>query len=816
MRNLSLAETAVINCTAGFASHVRVLVQRGATWTDLFTLLPGDYLLGVSWSDSTEAPVGEATVSVVRNGPDGTRLSLAPMVVGSFLNTVDGAYVPLLREGAYFRVEVATVPLDTLRADVPADAWREVWRGRVDEVDAGGDELRLVGRDLGGLLQDTWIEVERNYGSTAGTPVQTVIQSILNDNGMGSFGLYTPLNPLSVRGPYVQEREPLLDAVRSLAEQIGWDVRMRWRQDASAFALTLWSPNRLTDTPVATFGPTNVLELGELKRSLEHVRNVVEVVYSDKLETDSTGTKKRKTVTATNPTSVALYGRRWMQVAEGASSLIDTTAEAQRLADAAIADLSESALSLSLTLPGIHWYLEAADLVQVLPDGVHFDTSQRLGVLSVEHECASSGEARTKLQLQGRPSTSRAVWAEKDARPGVAESAPFTGPPAPAGLVVTSVAAGFALSWAPATTGASWDSFELHVSSTSGFTPSQSTFKATARTTRFEVADLIPGRPYFARVVPRDAKGNQGPASAQVSLTAGQVGPNIFQPAVSLTSETPNPGFEANNIPGAPPDAWLMETGAWGVDAMLETTTVYSGTKAVRFAKTGAAARLASQSFAVNSNDILVASAYVAIEPPAIPGRDTVLFLEWYDRFGTYISSTIVATQSALIGNFTTMTGSARAPSTTSFARVTVGKLNAVDSQSAPYYAILDSCRVIILPAEPGWTPMFGLYGTGYDSYSDVDSNFGQPMYSREHSGRVYLRGALRYAGTGTLGATLLTLPPAIRPTKAKAFTVETGTFSSTSAGRLVIQPTGVVQLPRGATTFISLDGISYQLFDDL
>lgn len=814
MRTLSPAEVAVLTCPAGAATHLRVLVQRGATWVDLSTLLPGDYLLGVSWSDSIEAPVSDATVTVARNGPGGQRLSLSPLVVSSFLNTVDGTFQPLLREGAYFRVEVATVPLDTRRVDVQEGAWREAWRGRIDEVDAGGDELRVTGRDLGGLLQDTWAEVERQYGSTAGTPVQSVIQSLLDDNGLAAFGLYTPVDPSSVRGPYVQQREPLLDAVRALAEQIGWDVRMRWREDAGAFALTLWSPDRLMDTPVATFGPDNVLELGELKRSLEHIRNVVEVVYSDKAELDVTGAKKRKTVTSTNPASVALYGRRWMQVAEGASSLIDTQAEAQRLADAAIADLSESALSLSLTLPGIHWYLQTADLVQVLPDGVHFDSPQRLAIVSVDFECASSGEARTQLKLQGRPCTSRTEWLERDARPGIAPSATFTGPPAPSGLVVSPVLAGFALSWTPAATGATWDSYELHVSGTAGFTPSQATFKAVSRATRFEVADLIPGRAYYARVVPRDTSGNQGPYSAEVALTAGQVGPTIFQPSVSLTSETPNPGFEANNIPGAPPDTWSMETGVWNIDASLESSTVYSGTKALRFAKTAVAARIASQFFAVSGKDSLVVSAYVYIEPPEITGRETVLYLEWYDRFGAYITSTLVATQSAVsLGVWNSMVGSARSPAGTSFARVVVGKRYALAS-GVPYYAILDSCRVTLLPDEPGWIPFFGLYGDGYASYSAVDNRYSQPLYRKEHSGLVRLQGAMRYAGTGTPGATLFTLPPEVATKAQRTFTVETGTFSTTSAGSVTLYTNGVVELRRGSTSFISLDGISYPTYD--
>ncbi|MCY1043342.1 fibronectin type III domain-containing protein [Corallococcus sp. bb12-1] len=799
MRTLSPAESAALSCRAGFASHVRVLVLRGATWTDLSTLLPGDYLLGASWSDSIDAPVSTASVSVVRNGPDGKRLALAPMVVASLFNTVDAAYQPLLREGAYFRVELATVPLDTRRAAVPSGTWREVWRGRIDEVDAGGDELRLSGRDLGGLLQDTWAEVERTYGSTAGTPVQAVIQSILNDNGMSSFGLYTPVDPLSVRGPYVQEREPLLDAVTFLAEQIGWDLRMRWREDVGAFALTLGSPNRTTDVPVATFGPDNVQEFSELKRSLEHVRNVVEVVYSDKADKDATGAKKRKTVTATHAASIALYGRRWMQVAEAASSLIDTEVEATRLAAAALADLSESALSLSLTLPGVHWYLEAADLVEVLPDGVHFDTPQRIAVVSAEHECASSGEARTKLQLQGRPSTSRAVWAEKDARPGVAASAPFTGPPAPSGLTVTNTVNGFSLAWMPADTGPSWDSYELHVSSTASFIPSQATYRENSRTTSFNVANLVAGRAYYARVIPRDKKGNAGPASAEVTLAPRYVAPAMLQPTVTYAERPLNADFEALSNPALPPDGWGISPGTWGVDATDEASNVYSGIRAVRLAPTLVATKIGSQRFSVRAGDLLFPSALVRGGPEAFNSSYySVLLLAWLDGNFNLVSITEVdRLQFAFNWQELGRGANAVAPSGARYCQLYIGKLNAL-----AYTLYVDSARVEVQSRPQDYQgavliPTSGWVSTGFPR--------GNPKYYKNSSGDVVLAGSIK---NGSFGSAAFTLPAGYRSLDELHLPV----VSNTGFGRLHITADGNVTPMSGSTTEFSLDGVRFRV----
>lgn len=797
MRTLSPAEVAAVTCPAGFASHLRVLVQRGATWTDLSTLLPGDYLLGVSWSDSIEAPVSDATITVARNGPDGMRLSLSPLVVSSFLNTSeDGTFQPLLREGAYFRVEVATVPVDTRRAEVPAGTWREAWRGRIDEVDAGGDELRITGRDLGGLLQDTWAEVERQYGSTAGTPVQSVIQSLLNDNGLSAFGLYTPVDPLSVRGPYIQRREPLMDAMRTLVEQIGWDVRMRWREDAGAFALTFWSPDRLTDTPVATFGPDNVLELGELKRSLEHIRNVVEVVYSDKNDKDATGAKKRKTVTATNPSSVALYGRRWMQVAEGASSLIDTQAEAQRLADAAIADLSESALRLSLTLPGIHWYLQAGDLVQVLPDGVHFDSPQRLGIVSADFE-GTSGEARTKLELQGRPSTSRTEWMERDARPGIAPSATFTGPAAPSGLVVTNTVNGFSLMWTPAADGAAWDSYELHVSSSPSFVPSQATFRANSRATRFEVADLVAGRAYYARVIPRDVKGNAGPPSTEVTLEPRYVAPSMLLPTVTYAALPTNSDFEAQSDFNLAPDGWALSPGTWNVDGFAESSTVLSGVRAVRLAPTALATKLGSQRFTVRPGDLYFASALMRGGPEGVGANyQGLLWIAWLDgNFDLLSISEVDRLQAGAGWQELGRGASVTAPGGARYGQLYVGKANAL-----AYTLYVDSTRVIPQPRPPDYEHATLIGSSGWVGVGAPRN----PNYYKNSAGDVVLGGAMR---NGTFGVAAFVLPPGYRPLNEQRLLVDSGSLF----GRVRITSDGAVTPISGSTTEFNLDGVRFR-----
>lgn len=140
------------------------------------------------------------------------------------------------------------------------------------------------------------------------------------------------------------------------------------------YALTLYAPDRLQTLEDWSFGPDEYGDLESVTRQLVDIRTDVEVVYSDSRDLDASGTAKRKKVTASNPSARAQVGRRWMQLAEGASSNIDTEAEAQRLADAAVADLSVSPLTVAMMVDP-HPGLELGDVVRVLPDGVRLDTA---------------------------------------------------------------------------------------------------------------------------------------------------------------------------------------------------------------------------------------------------------------------------------------------------------------------------------------------------------------------------------------------------------------------------------------------------------
>ncbi|RJS19578.1 hypothetical protein DRW03_21335 [Corallococcus sp. H22C18031201] len=798
MRTLTLQDRAALECAAGFTSHLRVRVLRGAEWVDLSTMLGGDMVMGAKWSTNLDAQVAQATLSIARNGPGGRGLSLAPLVTGSALNAAG----PLLRVGAWVVVEVATVPLGTPRSSpMVLASWREVFRGRVDSLDVGAEEINATCLDAAGVIQDTFIEAEREYGSDAGTPVQTIMQAILNDWGLGVLpgqfgaGLYVPVDPLSMRGKYIQKTGPVLDALRELAGQIGWDVRYRWRADTNAWALTLWSPDRFATAPVWRYGPAQYVELSSVAQSLADIRTDVEVVYSDKADKDSTGLAKRKKAYAENLTARALYGRRWMQVAEASTSNINTAPEAQRLADAAVADLSRAALQVTMRLQGVHWHLEASDLVAVGANGVHFDADQFLGVTSIECECGSNGEARTTVQLRGAPSTSIMQWMQREAAPGCAPSAPFTGPSAPVGLVPTPTVNGFALTFQASATGAAWDSYELHVSQSSGFAPSSGTFKQSSRTTRFEVADLLPGTNYYARVVGRDRAGNLGAASGEVALAPRYIEPRMLQPYVSIASLPLNPDFEAANVSGAPPDGWTMRTGSWGSSATL-TGDSYTGQRALLLANGGTA--LCAQPIAVRPGTRYS----IDLWGKGSDALSTLLIdFEWLDGNQAVLDISTVVSASGKT-TFARFSGLAAGPASTRYMRI-VARLPA--STGARTFT-LDSCvfaSVDSIEESPrtATTAEYLMGGTGWQNAAALPP----VQFSRASTGQVLLSGSM---SSGAVGAALRLPDPAYYPARDVTFV----TYSLGGTATVKVDTLGFLNVVAfTSNTRVCLDGVVYR-----
>lgn len=796
MRTLTSQEMETLSSPSR-GTWLRVRVRRpDGTDVNLSALLGEDWLLGVSWNESTDQPVAQANVSVRRNGPGGEVASLSPMAVDSLANLDGtGAYVPLLLEGRQFRVDVATLPL----GQVPdAGHWREVFFGRIDSVDFGPEELRFDGRDYyGGLLQDTFIEVERNYGNdTTGVAAQTVMNQILAAEGLGDFGPYTPVDPLWQLGRYTQKRVPLYEALQQLANQLGWEVRQKWREGVGFF-LVFWSPDRAATTPSWTFGPDEYAELPVVRRTLADIRNVVEVVYSDFNNRDATGQPRRITLVRANFDSIDKYGRRYMQIVEASNSNINTATEATRLGDAAIADLSDAPLEVEVRLNTSFWPVEVGDMVRVLPDGVSLGEAQTLAVTSVDHAFTSDGLEKTTLKLRGKPATSRLTWMERDAAPGVGPLSKLSGPDAPGSLQVASKPNGAVVTFAPAPSGPAWDSYELHVSTSSGFTPSSATLKASASTTRFEVADLVPGTAYYARVVPRTLEGNLGTATAEFTLSPRYVAPVDLQPYVNLSNLPPNPDFEAaTGGTGSPPDAWTMRAGGWGLQVSF-TADAFTGTRALYFTSGGA---IASQVMAVRSGTRY--SVDVIAKSSDANSVALLCDLEWLDANQNLITFNTVA-RPGFSTSFQRFTGVIESASTARYARVV---FTLPGNSGAGAWAILDSCVVALASSvEQPETAVsafdFAGAGGGWTSAAGVPA----AKYYKTSDGHGCLAGNV---GGGGVPGNVFVLKAEMYPSETRTFI----TFSTGGTATVEVRTDGRVRVLSAASNArVCLDGIVYR-----
>lgn len=143
--------------------YVRVSVKdAGGTWRDLSTYPGFDAVKSVD----LKARVGEPHLTldlVLARELD--KLSLSPLMADSALNRVYDptlGYSPLVAIGREIKVEVAVVGMD---ASPGVSDWMELFLGRIDTYDAGGEfDLVVNARDKAGRLAQQFIKTERVYG----------------------------------------------------------------------------------------------------------------------------------------------------------------------------------------------------------------------------------------------------------------------------------------------------------------------------------------------------------------------------------------------------------------------------------------------------------------------------------------------------------------------------------------------------------------------------------------------------------------------------------------------------------------------------
>jgi hypothetical protein len=405
MRPISIAHQAVYDAPVNARGcFVKVEVDRTGSggWVDLTALNGFDWVQSVEYGSNVDSVNSDATITLHRNFED---LSLSPFMTGSLLN-VGGT---LLQAGRDIRISTATMPMDT-----PPAAWdfTIVLTGEIDRVTLG-DAITLRCRDQGGLLQDRYIETIKEYGDNGGSKqLEDVMQDILDDVfGASVIDLYsengtggTPWNAGDSPGwairKYEQQRQPVMDALKVLSNQIGYDLRYRYQKNTTDIQLVMQAPDRSASTALNTWESDEYI-VQSIENSRENVRNVGKILY-----TDSIG--NRQVYSFSNAASITKYGRRYIEIAEEASSQIDTSTEATAFGDGVLDDLKEPTASINVQVP---YFMEAelGDYYQVNADGVYLDTDTKLGLLGIRHTLRG-GMGWSTLQLEGQPKSQRKAW----------------------------------------------------------------------------------------------------------------------------------------------------------------------------------------------------------------------------------------------------------------------------------------------------------------------------------------------------------------------------------------------------------------------
>lgn len=405
------------------AVHFRALVaDQSDVLRDLTdpTVAGADFALSGTLTDEGDNPCESLELVLAREHGD---LSLAPLRGDSRLNnpTLAGSWTPMIDVWRRVQLDVARVP--TWLTPESTDWWTR-FVGRVEEYDDGGETLKLQCRDQGARIEARWIDQQRQYpnaadlgtggcGGSAGSR-ETTLARILADNG----ALATLFVPLATGSCLVEKTDPeddyvqrglLLPTLRGIAQQIGWDVNFkRWDPATLAFRLTLFEPKRSQLAPDFHLFASDVFSTETGATNVNEIRNRVTVTYPDSTKRDNRGGALKSSVTVDDAGSQAAYDIRAMEAQEDATSQIDTSTEATRMANAILADLSSARRTTSvetLCFPE----LQTQDFVGVQADLLRTTALYKGAVKSFRHAFGRDKSSST-LGLEGQPSRGTDAW----------------------------------------------------------------------------------------------------------------------------------------------------------------------------------------------------------------------------------------------------------------------------------------------------------------------------------------------------------------------------------------------------------------------
>jgi hypothetical protein len=391
-----------------------------------------------SWAGSISAPGTRVLPAVLGDG-QGSAAQLINALFGTTNQYARNSFSPLDRYSSWNQFQGSYSPLLASRREISLQVqidngpWVSLFHGLMgDKFSFNGSQVAIEARDTGKLLQDTYIRMNPatkkpyQYGSTAGTQVETVMQAVLDDHlnyllPVGSkISLHCPVSPGFQVLPYQLEYKSIWDALQELASKFGWWLGFRRDPADNIFKLWLMEPPRGKDLNTADWHLTgSEIYLKELEVSDIQIRNMVQIAFTDAATGQKVVLEPADYPELRDQKSIDEFGQRIMGIECQNTRLIDTQAEALIFGAAAVADLKNYAGNTRMELP-LFPELDVFHGVGVTDPRLH-SNEIFVGIFSVEHNIEVAEDAircRTTAVGSNRVVGAHRKWLRMQTRPG--------------------------------------------------------------------------------------------------------------------------------------------------------------------------------------------------------------------------------------------------------------------------------------------------------------------------------------------------------------------------------------------------------------
>lgn len=504
--------------------------------------------------------------------------------------------------------------------------------------------------------------------STAGFDVEQIMQNILDDNegiGDSSVTLHTPSSPGWEITEYLQQRGFTLDAVRTLATQIGWDVRELYSEGDAEWQLVFSQPDRDSPSVAHTFAAKDYAEPTKLDVDIANIRNHLKLIFRDKADLWPDGTAKRKEREYKDDASIAKYGDLWSEIQEDELGNVDTSTEADSFGAAFISDCCEPTAEFACPLTrGFPW-AELNDFYTFESDGVRADGSLSLAVTAVT-QTYEKGHLVTQLELRGKPTIGHEVHLDREWHPwrppkDRAHRMEHFAAPTTVNPDFKTIVGGIQVDFPMAGAGKKETllaEYEVHVSDAPGFTPDDTSLLAVVKGSETSIPWQVPDTQFYGKVVPRwynDGKVVRGQPSVEKAFTSGQAQADHLKQEVEWGRLPLNGGFEtrrtgAFGTGSTVPDHW--ETTRDNVEVVVGSPDAVSGDGYLKWVNRSDVGHSDSElgtrrAFTVEKDTSYEVAWWVLEESGAIGGATvgvTALAVRWLDYTGATLSDDVVDT----------------------------------------------------------------------------------------------------------------------------------------------------------------------------